>query len=162
MQKDDEVDLVVSAWSDILPDLDLSPLDVMSRLRRVSVELNDVRRTAFRRAGLELWEFDVLAALRRTPSGELSASQLTKATMIGSAAMSTRLKNLATRGLIERRYDHRDQRVALAWLTDEGRTRVEHAMTQLVEDERRLLEVLTPHDREHLVRILRRLGDVEK
>ena len=32
---DDDVDDVIDAWSEILPDLDLTPLDVMSRLRRV-------------------------------------------------------------------------------------------------------------------------------
>jgi DNA-binding MarR family transcriptional regulator len=159
MTPDDEVDLVISAWSEHLPDVDLTPLDVMSRLRRVSHGLQGLRRAAFLRAGLTIWEFDVLSALRRAEApGELTASQLTHATMIGTPAMSNRIKNLTASGLVERRYDRRDQRVTLISLTPEGIERVDRAMRELVEAERRELDALDPADQQRLVRILRQLG----
>ena len=93
--RDDEVDLIIDAWSRRLPDVDLTPLDVMSRLRRVANRLARLRATAFSGAGLASWEFDVLAVLRREePPHELSPAQLIGATMIGSAAMTNRLDNL--------------------------------------------------------------------
>ena len=96
---DDEVDLLIDAWSRRLPDADLTPLDVMSRLRRASIRLARLRSEAFATAELASWEFDVLAALRRAePPHELSPAQLIERTMIGSAAMSHRLVNLSAEG----------------------------------------------------------------
>ncbi len=101
--RDDEVDLLIDAWSGRLPDVDLTPLDVMSRLRRASIRLARIRAGAFATAGLAAWEFDVLAALRRAdPPHELSPAQLIERTMIGSAAMTNRLAHLSDRGYVER------------------------------------------------------------
>jgi len=49
---DDEVDLLIDAWSRRLPDVDLTPLDVMSRLRRASIRLARLRSEAFATAEL--------------------------------------------------------------------------------------------------------------
>ncbi len=100
--KDDEVDLLIDAWSQLLPEVDLTPLDVMSRLRRAAFHLSKLRAKAFASAGIAVWEFDVLAVLRRAGT-ELSATRLITATMIGSAAMTNRLDKLADRGLVHRR-----------------------------------------------------------
>ena len=47
------------------PDLDVRPLEVLSRVTRLARHLDRARRTAFAEHALEPWEFDVLAALRR-------------------------------------------------------------------------------------------------
>ena len=78
----DEVDRLVAAWQRERPDLDVAPLEVLSRVTRLARHLDRARRTAFAAHGLEAWEFDVLAALRR--AGEpyvLSPGQLLASTL---------------------------------------------------------------------------------
>ncbi|WP_419817357.1 MarR family winged helix-turn-helix transcriptional regulator [Glaciibacter flavus] len=159
-QPDDEVDLIIDAWSRRLPDVDLTPLDVMSRLRRASNRLGRLRASAFGGAGLAAWEFDVLAALARaeTPH-ELSPAQLIDATMIGSAAMTNRLDNLSRRGFIERRPHPRDGRSVLVRLTAEGAEHVDDAMTRLASREAEELRSLSPDEKATLARLLRHLTD---
>lgn len=157
-ERDDEVDLLIDAWSRRLPDVDLTPLDVMSRLRRAANRLARLRADAFKSAGLASWEFDVLAALRREePPHELNPAQLIEATMIGSAAMTNRLDNLSRRGLVERRPNPRDGRSVLVRLTGDGATHVDDAMRQLAASEGNELRGLTRDEQATLVRLLRRL-----
>ncbi|KRC59246.1 MarR family transcriptional regulator [Agromyces sp. Root81] len=158
-ERDDEVDLLIDAWSHRLPGVDLTPLDVMSRLRRVANRLGRLRASAFSGAGLAVWEFDVLAALRRAePPHEFSPAQLIEATMIGSAAMTNRLDNLSRRGLVERRPNPRDGRSVLVRITDEGATRVDEAMRMLAEREAEELRGLSREEQATLAALLRRLG----
>lgn len=158
-ERDDEVDLLIDAWSRRLPDVDLTPLDVMSRLRRVSNRLARLRASAFSGAGLAAWEFDVLAALRREEAPhELSPAQLIAATMIGSGAMTNRLDNLSRRGLVERRPNPRDGRSVLVRLTADGATRVDDAMRRLAHREAEALHGLTHEEQATLARLLRRLA----
>ena len=159
MRDDDEVDLLVDAWADRIPGVDFTPLDVMSRLRRVALRLNDLRADAFRIAELSSWEFDVLAALRRAePPHEMSPMELSRATMIGTAAMTNRLENLAERGLIVRKANPKDGRSNLARLTPDGTTRVDAAMVALVRLEAEELSLLSSPQCAQLAGLLRRLG----
>ncbi|GGF05076.1 MarR family winged helix-turn-helix transcriptional regulator [Mycetocola zhadangensis] len=159
MNDDDEVDLLVDAWADRIPGVDFTPLDVMSRLRRVALRLNDLRADAFRMAELSSWEFDVLAALRRAePPHEMSPMELSRATMIGTAAMTNRLENLAERGLIVRKANPKDGRSNLARLTPDGTTRVDAAMIALVRLEAEELSLLTNQQCAQLAALLRQLG----
>ncbi|MCP2032485.1 DNA-binding MarR family transcriptional regulator [Okibacterium sp. HSC-33S16] len=156
---DDEVDLLVDAWADRIPGIDFTPLDVMSRLRRVALRLSELRAEAFRSAELSSWEFDVLAALRRAePPHEMSPMELSRATRIGTAAMTNRLENLAERGLIGRKANPKDGRSNLARLTEEGTTRVDAAMMALVRLEADELSHLTGQQCAQLAGLLRRLG----
>ena len=79
----DEVERLITAWKRERPDLDLTPLAVLSRISRISRQLDLVRKDAF--ADLETWDFDVLAALRRAGEPyQLSPSQLMQETMVTS------------------------------------------------------------------------------
>lgn len=159
MGRDDEVDLLVDAWADRIPDVDFTPLDVMSRLRRVALRLNDLRAVAFRSADLTSWEFDVLAALRRAdPPHELSPMELSRATMVGTAAITNRLENLVERGLIVRKANPRDGRSNLARLTPAGTERVDAAMIALVRLEADELQRLSAPQQAQLASLLRILG----
>ena len=154
----DEVDALIAVWSRRLPDVDVAPLEVMSRLRRVSIRLARIRAGAFATAGLASWEFDVLAALRRADEPhELSPAQLIQRTMIGSAAMTNRIAHLVERGHVERSSNPRDGRGVLVRLTEEGRVRVDAAMTELIRREALALSVLSREDIELLARTLRPL-----
>lgn len=160
---DDEVDLLIDAWSRRIPEVDLTPLDVMSRLRRAAIRLDRLRASAFATAGLAPWEFDVLAALRRAePPHELSPMQLIELTMIGSAAMTNRLANLVARGLIRRKRNPRDGRSVIITLTDAGIAHVDAAMAALAEREAGALDVLDADQIAVLARLLRPLMGSER
>src|SRR3954452_8262905 len=96
----DEVDELVQAWRRERPDLDSSPMEVLSRVTRLAHYLDRQRRTAFARHQLEPWEFDVLAALRRSGDPyQLSPGRLLRETMVTSGTMTNRVDRLVGRGL---------------------------------------------------------------
>ena len=136
----DEVDRLVEAWQRERADLDLQPMEVLSRVTRLGHHLDRARRQAFAEHAIESWEFDVLAALRRagTPY-ELSPGRLLKETLVTSGTMTNRVDRLAARGLVERLPDPSDRRGVLVRLTADGRTTVDGALEGLLHRERDLL-----------------------
>jgi DNA-binding MarR family transcriptional regulator len=113
----------------------------------VSLRLARIRSGAFATAGLTSWQFDVLAALRRSEAPhELSPAHLIQRTMISSAAMTNRISHLVESGYVERSSNPRDGRGVLVRLTEEGRVRVDAAMTELIRREALALSVLSPED----------------
>jgi DNA-binding MarR family transcriptional regulator len=152
----DEVDGLLAAWRRERPELDVAPLAVLSRVSRLARHLDRARRAAFAEHGLEVFEFDVLAALRRAgPPYELSPGQLLHQTLVGSGTMSNRLDRLEGRGLVGRHPDPDDGRGVRVRLTPAGRARVDAAVTDLLARERVLLGVLPDADRERLAALLR-------
>ncbi len=154
----DEVDGLVEAWRRERPDLDLGPIEVLSRVSRLSHHLDRARRTAFSEHDLEPWEFDVLAALRRSGKPyELSPGRLLKETLVTSGTMTNRVDRLEERGFVERLPDPNDRRGVLVRLTDAGRTAVDGALDGLLEREADLLAGLDTGDRKQLAALLRAL-----
>ena len=97
----DEVDDLVAAWREQRPDLDVAPLQVLSRVSRLARHLDIARRGAFAAHGLESWEFDVLSALRRAgPPFQLTPGALLRATLVTSGTMTNRIDRLAAAGLV--------------------------------------------------------------
>jgi DNA-binding MarR family transcriptional regulator len=154
----DEVDRLVSAWRRERPDLDVSPLEVLSRVNRLARHLDRARRTAFAERGLETWEFDVLSALRRagTPY-QLSPGQLLTQTLVTSGTMTNRIDRLAAKGLVVRGPDPNDRRGVLVRLTDSGRELADAALTGLLKNERDLLAALPEERLDVLADLLREL-----
>ena len=154
----DEVDDVVDAWRRQRPDLAVEAMEVWSRIHRLSAILDDHRKRAFAAHGLELWEFDVLAALRKT--GEpfrLSPGQLIRETYVTSGTMTNRIDRLRARGLVTRKPNPQDKRAAVIELTDSGRKLVDAALTSLLELENELLGDWQPSQTRELATALRRL-----
>jgi DNA-binding MarR family transcriptional regulator len=155
----DEVDRIVEAWIAQRPDLDFSPLEVLSRVDRLSRHLDRARRDAFRRSDLEPREWDVLSALRRAGEPfQLSPKQLLQQTLVSSGTMTNRIDRLVGRRLVHRESDPGDGRSILVTLTADGRLRVDAAITRLVDAEAHLLESLSRGDRERLAGLLRKLS----
>jgi DNA-binding MarR family transcriptional regulator len=149
----DEVDCLVTDWKRERPDLDLSPLEVLSRITRIARHLDIARRRAF--ADLDTWGFDVLAALRR--SGEpyqLSPGQLLQETMVTSGTMTNRLDRLEERNLITRKPDPSDGRGSLVTLSKSGVRAVDAAMEDLLQQESIFLDSLSETDRVRLASLL--------
>jgi DNA-binding MarR family transcriptional regulator len=157
-QARDEVDDLVAAWQAERPDVDAQPLQVLSRVSRLARHLDRARRAAFADHGLEPWEFDVLAALRRQgPPYELSPGALLRTTLVTSGTMTNRVDRLQEAGLVRRRPDPEDKRGVLVALTDTGQTRVDAALASLLEAEQALLAPLPGASREALADLLRLL-----
>ena len=152
----DEVDRLVSAWSRERPDLDAGPLEVLSRVTRLARHLDRARAAAFSQHRLEVWEFDVLAALRRAgPPYELSPGGLAAQTMVTSGTMTNRIDRLATRGFVERLPEPADRRGVRVRLSAVGAQQVDAALADLLAAEREILATLPPHQRDQLGALLR-------
>jgi DNA-binding transcriptional ArsR family regulator len=107
---EDEVERLVTGWRQALPDLDVSPLEVLSRVTRLARHLDRQRTTVFARHELETWTFDVLSALRRADGEQLSPGQLLAQTLVTSGTMTNRIDRLEERGLVRRKPDLNDAR----------------------------------------------------
>ena len=159
MPAHDEVDRIVDAWLRERPDLDFAPLQVLSRVGRLSKHLDRARRTAFSRSELESWEFDVLSALRRAGAPyELSPKALLQQTLVSSGTMTNRIDRLVERGLVTRRTDPNDGRGIFVGMNPAGLTRVDAAITRLVDAEAELLSTLSSGDQDRLAGLLRKLS----
>jgi DNA-binding MarR family transcriptional regulator len=154
----DEVDDLVEAWGRERGDLDLAPVAVFSRISRLARHLDLARRDAFTAHGIESWEFDVLAALRRAGVPyELSPGRLLRETLVTSGTMTNRVDRLVGRGLVERLPDPHDRRGVLVRLTAEGKVAVDGAFEALLAAEADLLADLPDTDRTRLAALLRAL-----
>src|SRR5882757_1379379 len=154
----DEVDEIVAAWRRERPDLDVAPLEVMSRVSRLAALLDERRAAAVVEHGLQAHEFDVLAALRRAGEPfELTAGELSARTHVTSGTMTSRLDKLTARKFVTRRSDPVDGRLVRVRLTAQGRRRVDAAFEALLASERELLTRLGAATRARLAAALRDL-----
>ncbi|WP_439947578.1 MarR family winged helix-turn-helix transcriptional regulator [Streptomyces sp. BBFR109] len=136
--QDDTVAAVVRQWRAVHPDLDTAPMEIIGRINRCAALLQQAEDAPLRRAGLSRAEFDLLGALRRT-GHELTPGELARETFSSGAAVTKRLKQLTERGLVERRGDTRDRRVAHVRLTDAGRELVDGILPEQLAYERTVL-----------------------
>ncbi len=154
----DEVDRIVEAWEREAPHLPVSPLHVLSRISRLARHLDLARKEAFAAHHLDVWEFDVMSALRRVGSPyELSPGALVQQTLSTSGTMTNRIDRLTRRGFVERHPDADDRRGVKVRLTAHGCAVVDAAMGDLLEREHDLLDTLPGAERDHLAVLLRGL-----
>ena len=154
----DEVDLLVAAWKRERPDLDVAPLEVLSRITRLARQLDIARRAAFAEHGLETWGFDVLAALRRAGSPyQLTPGQLIHENLVTSGTITNRLDRLESDGLLARYPDPSDGRGTLVRLSNKGINVVDAALEDLLNREKELLKSLKGVEREELAKYLSRM-----
>ncbi|HEX3461312.1 MAG TPA: MarR family transcriptional regulator [Acidimicrobiales bacterium] len=153
---EDEVEHLVAGWRQALPGVDVSPLEVLSRVTRLAQYLERQRSAVFARHDLETWTFDVLSALRRAgPPHDLSPGQLMAQTLVTSGTMTNRLNHLEQRGLVRRRPDSQDARSIRVRLTAGGRSKVDRALKDLVVREDALLGSLDGDQRSVLASLLK-------
>jgi DNA-binding MarR family transcriptional regulator len=152
----DEVDQLVAQWRAERPELDVTPLQVLSRVSRLSRHLDRARRAACAAHGLEPWEFDVLSALRRQgPPYQLSPGALLHATLVTSGTMTNRIDRLAEAGLVSRHRDTHDKRGVQVRLTGRGLAVADAALDDLLRRERALLNGLDQAEQLALAQSLR-------
>ncbi|MEV4597175.1 MarR family transcriptional regulator [Amycolatopsis sp. NPDC049253] len=141
----DHVDSVLAQWAAQRPDLDVSPMAVIGRLKRVSRLIDTELARTFAKHGLDAASFDVLATLRRSdPPHRLTPTELMRTAMVTSGAVTQRLDRLEDRGLIARSRSETDGRGILVALTVEGRALIDRALPDHLDTEHRVLDALDP------------------
>lgn len=146
-QRSDAVDAILEQWRRERPDLDVSPMGTIGRIKRCTALLQRKLDKVFAAFGISNWEFDVLATLRRAGAPYcLAPTALFSAMMITSGTMTHRLKGLETRGLVHRLPNRDDARSVLVQLTSEGLALVNRVVEAHVDNEREILAPIKPSD----------------
>lgn len=146
-QRSDAVDAILEQWRRERPDLDVSPMGTIGRIKRCTALLQRKLDKVFAAFGITNWEFDVLATLRRAGAPYcLAPTALFSAMMITSGTMTHRLKGLETRGLVHRLPNRDDARSVLVQLTSEGLALVNRVVEAHVDNEREILAPIKPPD----------------
>jgi DNA-binding MarR family transcriptional regulator len=150
------VDRIIAQWNAERPDLDVSPMALFGRLKRLTDHLSRKMEQTFLRHGLNQPSFDMLAALRRSgPPYALSPTDLLASMMVTSGTMTNRIDRLVQAGLVERRPNPEDGRSALVALTEEGFARAEAVVADHVATQARLYALLPPEQQGQLEQIVR-------
>lgn len=151
----DAVDRITSQWNTVRPDIDVSPINVIGRVSRLSRLVDRRLAENFARHGIENWMYDVLATLRR--SGEpyaLTAGELVRQSMVTTGAITNRIDRLEQRGLVERaRTD--DRRKVIVRLTRRGLDLVDDVVVTHTATERDILAALSSRQQRELAHLLR-------
>ncbi|MEU2923514.1 MarR family transcriptional regulator [Streptomyces sp. NPDC007251] len=159
----DAVDDFLDQWAAQRKDLDLDAMGAIGRVLRLSRLVSTQLKEYFTQHGMETWEFDVLATLRRS-GRPLTAKELAARVMIGSAALTNRIDRLVARALVTREAVPEDRRSLHIALTDQGRELVDRTVEGHVRNQRAILSALDDSDAEDFNRLLRTLlvslGDV--
>ena len=154
----DAFDEILDQWSEERPELDTAALGVVIRVMALYRRFSRQATRALEPLGLELWEYDVLSALRRqgTPYA-LPAMGLARETDLSSGAMTNRIDRLEKRGFVQREADEHDRRSVIVVLTPDGRKAIDEAIAFRLEAARESLEALTANQRKELARLLRQV-----
>ena len=154
----DEVDVILAQWAAERPDIDVRPMAVVSRVSRLARHFDRLLKPPFADAGVEAWEFDVLATLRRAGKPyRMSVGALMRTLLVTSGAMTNRIDRLEAAGWVVRERDPADRRGVLVRLTTKGVRLVDRLLAEHVANERELLAVLDDDESAQLAALLGRL-----
>lgn len=124
----DQVDAVVDFWYRENPDLDRRVKMLAIRIRRASHHLERALRQELAAMDIEMWEFEVLLALRRGSGNCRSAGDLLRESQVTSGAITNRVAQLEKRGWVRRDVCPSDRRQVLVTLTPEGLARADELL----------------------------------
>lgn len=158
----DQVDAIIAAWERERPDLDVTPVGVVSRVARVAARFSQALEANFEGHGLTRADFEALAALRRSGTPyRLSQTRLMRELSLTPGTVSVRIVRLVERGFVERLADDDDRRGVIVGLLPAGERAFEDVVHDHLATERRLLAALDPGEQELLAGLLRRLLSAE-
>jgi DNA-binding MarR family transcriptional regulator len=129
----------------------------LARVARLAAHLERSLAEISANAGLKAGQFQVLAELRARDPLAMTVSDLARAVILTSGAMTPLLDQLDERGLIHRQTDPEDRRARRITITEKGRSLIARALDQQVTRHRSINSVLSADERETLSAILRKL-----
>jgi DNA-binding MarR family transcriptional regulator len=152
------VDRIVAAWAGQAPGLPVAPIEVITRLARVRVRLDDELGALFARFDLSAADFAVIAALRRAgPPYQVRQSLLMDHLGLTSGTVSVRLTRLVGKQIVTREPSPDDGRGAIVTLTERGLQLFDQVAPAHLANEDVLLSALTGAERGQLAGLLRKL-----
>jgi DNA-binding MarR family transcriptional regulator len=156
--KNDAIDDILEQWSEERPELNTASLGVVIRvmsLYRAFVRQAD---KALEPLDLELFEYDVLSALRRQGKPyALTATQLAKATGLSTGAMTNRVDKLEERTLVRRQRDKSDRRGVIVSLTTTGKRTIDDAIKLRLDAADESLRSISSKEQQQLAVLLRKV-----
>ena len=156
--KKDVIDAILEQWSEERPELETESLGVVIRVTSLSRAFLRRATEALAPLDLELFEYDVLSALRRQGRPyALPATGLAKATGLSSGAMTNRIDKLESRGYVTRKPNKSDRRAVIVSLTAEGKQAIDDAIQLRLDAADECLQGLKPRERSELAALLRKL-----
>lgn len=156
--KKDAIDDILEQWLEERPELDTDSLGVVIRVMSLYRTFRRQATDALEPLGLELFEYDVLSALRRQGKPfELAASDVARQTGLSSGAMTNRIDKLEARALVARRPDEQDRRGVIVSLTKEGERLIDNAIQLRLDAADASLSGISATERRQLARLLRKL-----
>lgn len=151
----DQVDKIKAQWNQERPELNVEPMVVIGRLKRISHHLSREMEKTFATHGLNAASFDVLATLRRSGVPySLSPGDLLASMMVTSGTMTHRIDQLEKAGLVKRIGNPDDGRSIVVSLTHKGFTTIDQAVTDHVKTQTRLTSSLNSKETETLDALL--------
>ncbi|WP_224401162.1 MarR family winged helix-turn-helix transcriptional regulator [Pseudonocardia sp. ICBG1034] len=155
----DAIDRVEQDWRRERPDIDVSPMGIVSRIWRIGRHLEQHRKSQLLAFGSDRGTIDVLGMLRRSgPPYRRSAGELTRSSLITSGGVSQRLDKLEKAGFVTRHVDVNDRRRVDVELTPVGVELVDGLLSGLMDrDAQVLAQGLTPAEQRRLRALLRKL-----
>lgn len=156
--KTDAVDDILEQWSEERPELETESLGVVIRIMSLSRAFLRQATEALAPLNLELFEYDVLSALRRQgrPYG-LPATGLAKETGLSSGAMTNRIDRLEERGLVGRKPHKSDRRAVIVSLTAQGKRAIDDAIRLRLDAADESLQGLSDREIGDLASLLRKV-----
>jgi DNA-binding MarR family transcriptional regulator len=156
--KTDAIDEILEQWADERPELDTASLGVVVRIMSLYKTFLKQATNALLPLDLELFEYDVLSALRRQGKPySLQATGLARETDLSSGAMTNRVDKLEARGLVRRRPDEADRRGVIVSLSPQGKRIIDQAIQLRLDAADESLRSLGATERKQLGALLRKL-----
>ena len=154
----DAVDELLMQWHEQRPDLDFTPVGIVTRLARVRSYLDAELAAVYARYGLSGADFLVIITLRRTGAPfAMPQARLMDALGLTSGTVSVRLDRLQKAGIVTRHPDPDSARGSLVQLTPRGLELFDQVTPAHLANEDRLLSALSDSERLTLADLLRRL-----
>ena len=140
----DKIDQIVIQWNRERPDLDVTPMSLIGRVKRITQHLSQGMEKTFAKHGLNSASFDVLATLRRSGAPyRLSPGELLATMMVTSGTMTNRIDQLVKSDLVARVHNPEDGRSVIIALTDKGFAVIDAAVTEHVQTQANLMSSLS-------------------
>jgi DNA-binding MarR family transcriptional regulator len=151
---------IAAAWAREQPGVPVGSIGILTRIWQAAKLLTDERRRVLARVRMDAATLDLLSTLRRAgPPYRLSTRELSARSLVTAGAITQRVDRARSSGLVRRLPAEPPSRTVYIELTAAGHRAVEDAVSRLLGDEQRLVDMLGPRDQEELARLLTLLLD---
>jgi DNA-binding MarR family transcriptional regulator len=153
----DRADVLVDLLGPAGVGADAATKKLSIRLQRLASHIERELRRELAAQGIEVWELEMLLALRRAPGQSLSAGALLRGSQVTAGAITNRVARLETHGWVRRDVDPADRRHVLVTLTPAGQRRADCILAIKTTTEERLLGPAGPAAIERMSEDLRQV-----